>query len=174
MIRLKKSILLQECLMLVFCIFAIDLWCSEGIHEKYGIWRLFTFWNFKNTWKICSWLLDRFGTYVVRYCSPKKKEIYIVVKDVHLTFALPIGSYNIVEVGNECTNDDFELVLQDLWIYWNLQGVTFAFWNVKLHSTIKNFMIYMWWCSSMIINETMLFVMILKSLSNLEKNFLCN
>ena len=58
--------------------------------------------------------------YVVHLCLPEKKEIYITVVDANLTFALPVGGCNIVEIGKECNGDDFELVLRDLRANWNL------------------------------------------------------
>ena len=37
-----------------------------------------------------------------------------------MTFALPVGGCHVVEVGNECSNEDFEIVLRDLRAGWNL------------------------------------------------------
>ena len=65
-------------------------------------------------------LLDRFDPYTNHLCLPKKKDIYIIAMDMHLTFALLIGGNNVVEVRSECNEDDFELVLCDLRTYWNL------------------------------------------------------
>jgi len=67
-------------------------------------------------------LLDRFDPYVVCLYLLEKKEIRIIAIDVHLTSALLVGGCNVVEVGNECSHDDFELGVHDLRAYWNLEG----------------------------------------------------
>ena len=42
--------------------------------------------------------------------------------EVYLISALPVGGHNIVEVGNEYSDEDFEFVLHDLRTDWNYRG----------------------------------------------------
>ena len=78
--RFMKSILLQECRLLIFQICMKDLMMPR--RKPWEIWDLKGFFHFeisKTHDKFAAWLLDRLYPYPAHLCLPEKKEMYMTI-----------------------------------------------------------------------------------------------